>query len=683
MIGRRYKIYLFISILCFLLTIAGVMVQESLSFVNRLTLGVLYGLSLVAHFLSMNEFYRYATIFNVEKLFTRIILVGMVALGVIVSDPLLPYLGLGEFPNPKVKQIVDLGVVYVIFVYFLFSLMLYRKLIFHRRDNMVIRQWGLFILTLMLALIAMIEHLHLPPFIWKGILGAGCLVFFPLVFRIKWIAELNMRTKWLTVFFLLTINLISIAAIQKLMGMDVIADSLISPFTSNPFLLLLGGSATAYGILSMFAVLFNLPISSVIEEQNKEIRSYQEMSQALQNRESEDQIFERLFNICYQNTQSNAGWLMLQNGTIPQTTHTSNIYQKQIELINAKIGLQDLLQSDSKSRPYYYFPDLIKAKVFTDSQSLFQCLIIFPIFDKNERLLATISLVKPFPDGFDEYMINMVQGYIDQSKLAFENIQLLQETIESARYKEELQIAQKVQADLMPQTFPESEYFEIAVFHQSAKEVGGDYYDYSQRQKDRLAIVIGDVSGKGTSAAFHMAQMKGIFQSLIQVAITPNHFLSMANRAISNCLEKRRFITLFYIMFNFAERKFEYSRAGHCPMLYFDINTQTVDYLQGDGMGLGIIRNDSYRNFIDVKQRVLNEGDVIVLYTDGLVEGRSSNEHEEYGYRRLKQSLEQNHQKNAEAIKNAILQDFQEFTKGSTYLDDTALLVLKIKKLKG
>ncbi|MFK7903673.1 MAG: SpoIIE family protein phosphatase [Chitinophagales bacterium] len=680
MIGRRYKIYLFISILCFVLTIAGLMAKDYLPFINHLTLSALFGLSIVTHFFSMNEYYRYTTIFNVEKLFTRIIMVGIVALGGIVAEPLFPYIGIGALTSVE-SQAMDLTVVYIIFVYFLFSIMLYRKLIFHRRDNMVIRQWSLFMLILMFAVIAMIEYLSLPDIVWKVIFVAGALVFFPLVFRLKWITELKMRVKWLSVFFLLTINLISIAAIQKMMGMGNIADGLISPFACNAFLLLLSGSATSYGILSMLALLFNLPISSVIEEQNTEIRSYQEMSQALQNRESEDKIFERLFNICYQNTQSNAGWLMLQNESIPQTVHTSNIYQEQIELINAKIGFHDLLQGKNDENPYYYFPDLIKAKVFTDSQSLFQSLIIVPIFDKNEQLLATISLVKPFPDGFDEYMINMIRGYTDQSKLAFENTQLLKETIESARYKEELQIAQKVQADLMPQTFPESKYFEIAAFHESAKEVGGDYYDYNQRKEDQLAIVIGDVSGKGTSAAFHMAQMKGIFQSLIQVSITPNHFLTMANRAISNCLEKKRFITLFYIMLNFAERKLEYSRAGHCPMLYFDKDRETVEYLAGEGMGLGIIRSDSYRNFIDVKQRNLNEGDVIVLYTDGLVEGRSSNENEQYGYKRLKQCLEKHHDKSADAIKNAILTDFKGFTDSELHKDDTALLVLKIKRL--
>ena len=681
MIGRRYKIYLFISILCLLITLAGVMVQEHLSFVNHLTLSMFFGLSIVMHFFSMNEYYRYTTIFNVEKLFTRIILVGTFTLGVIISEPVLPHLGIHTFENPNTKQAIDLAVIYAIFVYFLFSLMLYRKLIFHRKDNMVIRQWGLFMIILMLAVFAMIEHFRLPSIVWRVIFVAGCLVFAPLVFRIKWITELKVRAKWLSVFFLLTINLISLAAIQKMMGMGIIAGGLLSSFECNAFLLLLSGSSIAYGTLSMFALLFNLPISSVIEEQNTEIRSYQEMSQALQSKESKEQIFERLFNICHQNTQSNAGWLMLQNERVPQTVHTSNIYQEQIELINAKIGYHDLLQGKNNENPYYYFPDLIKAKVFTDKQSLFQSLIIFPIFDKNERLLATISLVKPFPDGFDEYMINMVRGYIDQSKLAFENIQLLQETIESARYREELQIAQKVQADLMPQTFPESEYFEIAVFHESAKEVGGDYYDYNQRKKDSLAIVIGDVSGKGTSAAFHMAQMKGIFQSLIQVSITPSHFLTMANRAISNCLEKKRFITLFYIMLDFSAGKLEYSRAGHCPMLYFDMDRETVEYLAGDGMGLGIIRNDSYRNFIEVKQRKMTEGDVIVLYTDGLVEGRSSNENEQFGYQRLKQCLKENHQKNAEAIKNAILHNFKEFTDSGLHKDDTALLVLKVKNL--
>jgi len=196
----------------------------------------------------------------------------------------------------------------------------------------------------------------------------------------------------------------------------------------------------------------------------------------------------------------------------------------------------------------------------------------------------------------------------------------------------------------------------------------------------RLALVLGDVSGKGTSAAFHMAQMKGIFQSLMQLCLPADSFLMMANQAVSNCLERSRFISLVYILLDFGFDTLSYSRAGHCPMLFYSAKTEQVTYFSGKGLGLGIIRNNSYANHIDIQEIKIRKNDVIVLYTDGLVEGRKSDSVEQYGYERLKQCLRANCRKSAEEIKQAICDDFYEFSENSTYKDDTTLLVIKITK---
>mgnify|MGYP000471382494 CR=1 FL=1 len=330
---------------------------------------------------------------------------------------------------------------------------------------------------------------------------------------------------------------------------------------------------------------------------------------------------------------------------------------------------------------YYYFNNLDDLQALDAPSMSFKSLLIFPIFTKNQQLDGIICLVKSFADGFDEYMITLVKGYVNQAKLAFENARLVEETIKTARYKEELGIARKVQQALFPKEFPATQYCEIAAFNSPAKEVGGDYYDYNKVDDLRLALVLGDVSGKGTSAAFHMAQMKGIFQSLMQLCLPADSFLMMANQAVSNCLERSRFISLVYILLDFGFDTLSYSRAGHCPMLFYSAKTEQVTYFSGKGLGLGIIRNNSYANHIDIQEIKIQKNDVIVLYTDGLVEGRKNDSaDEQYGYERLKHCLRANCRKSAQKIKQAICDDFYEFSKNSTYKDDTTLLVIKITK---
>src|SRR5690606_6033987 len=108
------------------------------------------------------------------------------------------------------------------------------------------------------------------------------------------------------------------------------------------------------------------------------------------------------------------------------------------------------------------------------------------------------------------------------------------------------------------------------------------------------AFVMGDVSGNGTSAAFNMAQMKGVFQSLVQMDVKADEFMIYANNALSRCLEKNSFITLTMFIIDTREKKFQCARAGHCPSLYFSIKDQNAFYLNNKGLGLGIIRNNQY-----------------------------------------------------------------------------------------
>jgi serine phosphatase RsbU (regulator of sigma subunit) len=248
--------------------------------------------------------------------------------------------------------------------------------------------------------------------------------------------------------------------------------------------------------------------------------------------------------------------------------------------------------------------------------------------------------------------------------------------IEKEKLQQELDIAEKVQKSLLPKNLKFNDKIDIYAFSESAKSVGGDYYDLFRITPHRTYIVIGDVSGKGTSAAFNMAQMKGIFQSLAQLDMPPEYFLLYANQAVSQCFEKASFITITLLLIDTQNQILTIARAGHCPTLYYNALTNTTDYIQDKGLGLGIMRNKTYAKFIATKQMPYNVGDIILLYTDGISEAKNKSD-EEYGYERLKNFFAQNKHLPLEQIQSKLIEDVYAFCEGLPPADDYTSVIIR------
>src|SRR5690606_13142025 len=176
----------------------------------------------------------------------------------------------------------------------------------------------------------------------------------------------------------------------------------------------------------------------------------------------------------------------------------------------------------------------------------------------------------------------------------------------------------------------------------------------------KVALIIGDVSGKGTSAAFNMSQMKGVFHSLVQLNLSAKDFLVNANNALSSCLEKTSFITISYFILDNKERTIEFARAGHCPTLFFDSEVQEVKFFQNKGLGLGILRNSNYYKYVEVNKVTFRKGDILMLYTDGITEAKNIR-NEEYGYERLQKLLFEHKDKEPKEIETAVINSLFEF----------------------
>ncbi|HRK29002.1 MAG TPA: PP2C family protein-serine/threonine phosphatase [Chitinophagales bacterium] len=673
---RSYYTLLTIGITSFLLATLCVVYEVTPFIITEVELHILLATTALSHlfFYNLNSWHKY--IFNVQRLFTRIIIFGMAVAIVSVIGATADTM---QALPPAGMRGVKMLMLYGIMSYFTYSVTMFRKLIFVRRNIAAERQWRAFITALVVAMVIGLPLGFIPNLLRHAILITGFLVGVALLNRIKWIAELGRTEKWLLVFYLLITCLINLALLQTLISLQNLEYVFLKPLHHNVFGAVLVGTASFYPLFALVALIFTLPVSSVIEDQMAEINSFQEMGLALQRHyEDATEILQQLFQVCQKNTAANAGWLLLNPLQPDETCHFSDISSDQIGRINVWINFKNLIQKEPESG-YWYYPNLDRYHILHEPESPYKSLLILPIFTQPNSCEAVICLTKGFAEGFDKHTVNGCKSFINQAKLAIVNARLVQDSIRSARYKEELQIATEVQQALLPQQFPQSAYFDIAAFNEPAKEVGGDYYDYAQTGDKLLSLIMADVSGKGASAAFHMAQMKGIFQSLMQLRLVATDFLLMANRSVAQCLEKNRFITAVYVQLNFETAMLTYARAGHPPMIYYQAAQNKAFLVASEGLGLGIIRNNDYARFVKVSNMRFAHNDVLVLYTDGLVEGRKNESAaEQYGYINLTRCLEQNHHLSAAQITQAIYEDYALFTRNSDYRDDTAILVIKI-----
>ena len=239
----------------------------------------------------------------------------------------------------------------------------------------------------------------------------------------------------------------------------------------------------------------------------------------------------------------------------------------------------------------------------------------------------------------------------------------------------ELDIAREVQRKLLPQSLPTLRGMSIAASSVSALEVGGDYYDFLQLDENRLAIIIADVSGKGTSAAFYMAEMQGIFRAVSRLASSPAAFLDHANTALATSLERHLFISVIYGIMDVEKEELVIVRGGHCPAAMINLNGD-ARFIRSQGLGLGLDRSGLFKQSLVEESIRLQPGDVFVLYTDGVVESRSR-EGQEYGYERLLSALRENRHEDAPELHRSLLHDLDEFLDHTEYDDDMTLVVLK------
>ena len=417
-----------------------------------------------------------------------------------------------------------------------------------------------------------------------------------------------------------------------------------------------------------------------------EIESLQRLTQIVQRGQTSSEVYRMLLNSAVQTVQADAAWLDIDPShtgpNINETTCYHSLLPSQANALRERLVGHDLPEGD------FLTNDMNIREGFSGFPQQFRSLLQLPLRGLHFNY-GMLYLLKSEPHTFVHEDLSILQTFTSQAVLSIENLELIRTSLANQRTQEELKIASQVQDSLIPKNLPTDNWFDISSHSLAAKEVGGDFYDFLHLPGRRLAVIIGDVSGKGVTAAFHMAQMKGIFHSLMQenpLAKTerdkfpvPSRFMTQANMALTHCLEKSSFITSSLYIIDYEQGGFVFARAGHCHTLYYHALREEVFYFDSKGLGLGIIRNESYEKHIKNQFYDYSPGDVMVIYTDGIVEARGGNGTDEYGEDRLKLRLEESYFQEADEIKSFILNDLNTFTFGHPIHDDQTLLVIKFK----
>ncbi len=236
--------------------------------------------------------------------------------------------------------------------------------------------------------------------------------------------------------------------------------------------------------------------------------------------------------------------------------------------------------------------------------------------------------------------------------------------------------ARKIQENMLPDEAPDVEGYEIAFFYQPHQFVGGDFYDFLELPAGNLGIVVGDVSGKGTDAALVMSLVKKVLTIRAGQTSDPLEALVRTNSDIRPELEIGKFVSCGYSVLNPETGEVAIARAGHNEALHYVKDEKAVNTINPSGAALNLHNDERFQSVMESSTRSLNTGDVLLFYTDGLIEGVNDNG-EKYGAERVRNLLQEHGHQEIEDCIRSIVEDHRAFVEEQGEEDDVTIVAVR------
>ncbi len=290
----------------------------------------------------------------------------------------------------------------------------------------------------------------------------------------------------------------------------------------------------------------------------------------------------------------------------------------------------------------------------------------------SEKIFGIIYADSPMAEGrFTEDHLKVLTTLASVAAIRVENTRLLDEQLQRERMEHELQVASEIQQRFQPTSAPHVPGYELQGISFPCYEIGGDYYDFIQRDDGRLIVTLGDVSGKGTAAALLMSCLHAAVHAQAESHNTLVQTIGSVNRYLAENIPANRFITLFYAELEPKTGALAFLNAGHNPPLIVHA-AGTMEQLAAGGLPLGIMPDADYRQGMTK----LLYGDVLVIYSDGVSEAQSPSG-EEFGATRLYDVVSRNLDASAAGIRDRIESALTKFSQGTPAADDITLVIVK------
>lgn len=345
--------------------------------------------------------------------------------------------------------------------------------------------------------------------------------------------------------------------------------------------------------------------------------------------------------------------------------YTSDLSYQEIErLVKKEAGeVYEFFKADIP-KPDHSKTKFVRGLIF--ARSLFNAFLLR--LTPARRIFFLISLLFFFVGYTQENSLYIFTSYLIAILL------LAFELADKLTAKNELEVARKIQFDLIPKNNSRLEGFDVATFYEPAREVGGDYFDIIETP-DRTFIIVGDISGKGIAAALYMVRVQSIIYSLIDSYTEIKEIVINLKKYFSKNLRREFFLTLTIASIE-KDGNIKIVRAGHPPSFHYKSESREFLSLNPAGMGIGLNDKGLFEQTLEELVITPHANDIILLYSDGLTETMNSIK-DLLGEENVKRIIKNNADKTAEEIKRALLDAVETFRGTSPQHDDITLVLLK------
>jgi phosphoserine phosphatase RsbU/P len=297
-----------------------------------------------------------------------------------------------------------------------------------------------------------------------------------------------------------------------------------------------------------------------------------------------------------------------------------------------------------------------------------RAMVAAPLIWRGETL-GIVYLDSKGIAAFQQAELELLTGICAQCAVALGSAKLHQELLKRQRLEQDLQVAERIQQSFLPRKIPKLEGYTFSARYDPAYEVGGDFYDFLKLPDDRIGIVIGDVSGKGISAALYMARLTRDLRYFALAESDPARVLSWMNQAVGEGGQDDIFVTLVYVVLDGPKKQIQVANAGHMPPIVRRKSEGEVIVLDRiSGLPLGVLPDPEYTTEVFD----LAPGDSVMLFTDGLVEAMNPSR-EMYGMDRLTLTLGKD-DSSASSLVDRAVENCQQHVKDAPQFDDTTIV---------